>query len=156
CAASDHYTFMMLDQFWNIVDQVHRASDGDMARKCQLLKAELRRLSLDEVLSFEAHFTDCRDRAYSWPLWAAAYIMGRGCSNDGFWDFRSTLNWMGRETYERALADPQSLAELGQEDGDEMQWEGYQYISSKVEEALSGGRDFPRSRPHPEEPSGEP
>lgn len=147
---------MTLDQFWNIVDRVHRASGGDMDKKCQLLDAELRRLSLDEVLSFDAHFTECVDRAYHWPLWAAAYIMGSGCGDDGFWDFRSTLISMGRDTFERAMADPQSLAELDLEDGDEMQWEGYQYVPSRVEEALSGGREFPRSRLHPKDPSGEP
>ncbi len=147
---------MTLEHFWSIVDRVHQASGDDMEKKCQLLESELRQLTLDEVLSFRAHFTDCLDRAYSWPLWAAAYIMGGGCSNDSFWDFRSTLISMGRETYDRALADPQSLSELDLKDGDEMLWEGYQYVSRKVEEALSGGREFPRSRPHPQEPSGEP
>ena len=61
---------MTLDQFWNIVDRVHQASGGDMEKKCELLELELRRLSLDELLSFHAHFTDCRYRAYSWPLCA--------------------------------------------------------------------------------------
>jgi hypothetical protein len=145
---------MTIDQFWNIVDEVHRNSGGDMEKKCKLLDSELRRLSLDEVLSFDAHFTDCLDRAYSWPLWAAAYIMGGGCSNDSFWDFRSTLISMGRDTFERAIADPQSLAELDLEDGEEMLWEGYQYVPTRVERDLSGGQDFPRSRPHPKEPSG--
>jgi hypothetical protein len=42
------------------------------------------------------------------------------------------------------------------EDGIDLQWEGYQYVPSKVEADLSGGEDFPRFQPHPEEPSGEP
>jgi len=146
---------MTLEEFWNIVDRIHQASGGDMDKKCELLGAELRQLSLEEVVSFDAHFTDCLDCAYSRPMWAAAYIMGGGCSDDSFWDFRSTLISMGREIYERAVADPQSLADLDLENGDEMQWEDYQYVASKVEEELSGGREFPRSRPHPAEPSGE-
>ena len=40
---------MTIDQFWNIVEKVHRDSEGDMDRKCELLEAELRRLPLDEV-----------------------------------------------------------------------------------------------------------
>ena len=45
---------MTLDQFWNIVDQVHLESGGDMERKCRLLDTELRQLSLDaRHLSFE-------------------------------------------------------------------------------------------------------
>jgi len=36
--------------------------------------------------------------------------------------------------------DPETLAEVAIED-DHWQWEGYQYIPSKGEEALSGGRE---------------
>jgi hypothetical protein len=64
------------------------------------------------VRSFNAHFDDCEDRAYSYELWAAAYIIGHGCSDDSFSDFRSTLISMGRETFERALEDPESLADM--------------------------------------------
>ena len=28
-------TMMTLDQFWNIVEKVHRESGGDMPRKCE-------------------------------------------------------------------------------------------------------------------------
>ena len=73
---------MILDQFWGIVEEVHRSSGGDMDAKCELLDKRLRQLSIDEVLSFTQHFTECKDRAYSWELWAAAYIIGGGCSDD--------------------------------------------------------------------------
>lgn len=146
---------MTLDQFWAIVEQVHRASDGDMDAKCELLDAELRRLPLDELRSFHAHFDECMDRAYAWDLWAAAYIMCGGCGDDGFSDFRSTLISMGRETFETALADPQSLADLDY-DEEMAQYEGYQYVPTTVESELGGSKSFPRSRPHPAEPSGTP
>ena len=144
---------MTLDQFWNLIEKIHVASAGDMDKKCELLDAELRRLPLDEVRSFHAHFYECQDRAYSWELWAAAYIIGGGCSDDKFSDFRSTLISMGRQTFERALADPQSLADIDY-DADVADYEGYQYVPSQVERDLSGGQDFPRSRPHPKDPSG--
>jgi hypothetical protein len=143
-----------IDQFWSIIERVHAASGGDMDRKCELVGAELRQLPLEEVRAFHAHFYECQDRAYSWELWAAAYIIGHGCSDDKFSDFRSTLISMGRETFERALADPQSLADINY-DADSADYEGYQYVPTEVERELSGGQDFPRSRPHPEEPSGE-
>ena len=144
---------MTHDQFWNLIEKVHLASGGDMEAKCELLDAELRQLPLNEVQSFQAHFNDCEDRAYSWDLWAAAYIIGGGCGDDGFSDFRATLISMGRETFERALADPQSLADMDY-DAEEAQFEGFQYVPSTVESDLSGGQHFPRSRPHPIEPSG--
>jgi Protein of unknown function (DUF4240) len=144
---------MTLDQFWNIVESVHRASGGDMDKKCELLDAELRRLPLDEVRSFHAYFYECLDRAYSWEVWAAAYIIGGGCSDDKFSDFRSTLISMGRQVFERVLADPQSLADMDY-DAEVADYEGYQYVPSQVERDISGGQDFPRSRPHPKDPSG--
>ena len=144
---------MTLDQFWRIVEKVHRASNGDMDKKCELLDAELRSLALDEVRSFHAHFYECQDRAYSWELWAAAYIIGGGCSDDSFSDFRSTLISMGRQTFERALADPQSLADMDY-DAEIAHYEGYQYVPTTVETELGGGQRSARSRPHPVEPSG--
>jgi len=69
-------------------------------------------LPLDEGRSFHRHFDEREDRAYTWELWAAAYIVGGGCSDDAFSDFRATLISMGRQTFERVIADPQSLPSL--------------------------------------------
>jgi hypothetical protein len=145
---------MTVEEFWKLVEKVHHAAKGDMERKCELLEAELRKLSLAEVHSFHGHFDACLDRAYAWNLWAAAYIINGGCSDDAFSDFRSTLISMGRKTFERVLADPESLADLDY-DADDACYEGYQYVPTKVEEALNGGKSLPRSQPHPNEPSGE-
>ncbi|OSP39974.1 hypothetical protein B7767_28795 [Streptomyces sp. 13-12-16] len=46
------------------------------------------------------------------PLWAAAYVINGGCSDDGFDYFRGWLIAQGRETFERVVADPDALAEL--------------------------------------------
>ena len=144
---------MTLDQFWNIVEKVHRDSGGDMDRKCELLDAELRRLAVDEVRSFRRHFDECEDRAYTWELWAAAYIIGGGCSDDAFSDFRATLISMGRQTFERALADPQALADMDY-DAETAHYEGYQYVATTVATELGGGQRPARYAPHPAEPSG--
>jgi len=146
---------MTLDQFWTIIEKVHRDSSGDMDKKCEMLEAELRCLPLDEVRSFNRHFDECEDRAYTWELWAAAYIIGGGCSDDAFSDFRATLISMGRQTFEQALADPQSLADMGY-DAKIAHYEGYQYVPTSVEAALGDGQTFPRYQPHPSEPSGQP
>jgi hypothetical protein len=146
---------MTRDDFWNIVEKVHRTANGNMDKKCALLDAELRRLPLEEVRSFHAHFDECEDRAYSWDLWAAAYIIGGGCGDDGFSDFRSTLISMGRGIFEQALANPESLADIDY-DSETAQFEGYQYVPNTVESDLSGGQPSPRSRPHPAKPSGTP
>jgi hypothetical protein len=145
---------MTLDQSWTIVEEVHRDSGGDMDTKCESLGNRLRRLPLEEVQSFDEHFTDCTHRAYNWQLWAAAYIICHGCSDDSFSDFRSTLISMGREIFEKALADPQSLADKHY-DAEQANYEGYQYVASIAYEEMSGGEPIPLSGLQPEEPSGQ-
>ncbi len=125
-----------------------------MDKKCKLLGNELRRLSLDEVRSFQDHFDDCDDRAYSWELWAAAYIIHGGCSDDSFSDFRSTLISMGRQTYESALADPPWLADINY-DAEVATYEGYQYVPATVRTELGVTEPLPRTKPAPAEPSGQ-
>lgn len=146
---------MTLDEFWQIIGGVHRDCGGDMDVKCALLAAELRRLSLDQLCSFEEHFAQCEARAYDWGLWAAAEIISGGmCTDDPFWDFRSTLISMGRETFDQALQDPQSLADLNY-DADVALYEGYQYVSITVREELG----YPAAACGirlPDEPSGKP
>ena len=145
---------MTLDNFWKIIADVQRDSCGDFGTKCELLDTTLRKLPLAEVRSFNEHFTDSLDRAYNHKLWGAAYVIGGGCGDDGFWDFRSTLISMGREIFERALADPESLADVLTED-ESLQYEGFQSVAYVVTQDLSGGQEFPRARPHPENPTGE-
>jgi hypothetical protein len=144
---------MTLDQFWRLIENVHQKSRGNIDKKFVLLEAELEKLSLAEVQSFDSHFRDCLDRAYTHELWGAAYAIGSGCSDDGFWDFRSTLISCGKKIFERALEDPESLAELPRSVGEDLQVEGLQYIAGKVAKRL-GGDLLLRSKPHPAEPAG--
>ena len=146
---------MTADKFWKIVDRVNAASDGDMDEKCSLLKGELEKLAANEVASFQSHLDDAMDGAYTWRLWAAAYIMNGGCSDDSFMDFRATLISMGRKTFEEVLANPEALAEIGPEDGEEFIYEGYQYAPTEVLEEMAPDEKFPRANKRPAEPSGE-
>jgi len=128
------YKEMKTEQFWDIIDAVNLASGGDMNRKCELLKARLLELEPQEVIEFSHHFDAAESKAYSWTLWGAAYVMNGGCSDDAFMDFRATLISLGRTTYEQALADPESLAEIDFADEEDITYEGYQYVVIAVAE----------------------
>ena len=125
--------------FWKIVQNAHDASGGDMDRKCDALRRQLSALSKDEALEFAGHFDALMDKAYDWSLWGAAYVINGGCSDDAFSDFRAALISRGRQAFERALSDPESLAA---EDFDESDWfyEGYQYAVTDGVEAAAGSR----------------
>ena len=49
--------------------------------------------------------------SYHYNLWDAAHLIVQGCSDDWFEYFRAWLISMGREVYEQALQNPDSLAE---------------------------------------------
>jgi len=145
---------MTTEQFWKIVGKVHGASKGDMDAKCDLLRKELRKLPATEVVSFEKHFADCEAKAYTWELWAVAYIVGGGCSDDMFMDFRATLISQGREVFERVVASPSKFIDTGL-DADTAFYEGYQYVADHVYEDITGEEDMPvHSKAHPKNPSG--
>jgi hypothetical protein len=137
--------------FWTIISHVHAMSDGDMDRKCARLTQQLSGLPKEDALDFARLFDEKMNRAYDWSLWGAAYIINGGCSDDTFSDFRSSLISRGREAYEQALSNPESLTD-DEIDPDIWFYEGFQYAVTDGVKAAAG------LRPHvatPDQPSGE-
>jgi hypothetical protein len=92
--------------FWQIIQQAHDASHGNMARKCELLTAQIAQLSKEDAVEFRNIFDAMMRRAYHWPLWAAAYLIHAGCGDDTFSDFCSSLISRGRRAFEAACPIP--------------------------------------------------
>ncbi|MFF2078152.1 DUF4240 domain-containing protein [Kitasatospora sp. NPDC058162] len=64
-----------------------------------------------EIVQFSLRQWQLREDAYRYDLWAAAFLIEGWWSDDAFMDFRDGLISLGRHWYERALADPDSLAD---------------------------------------------
>ena len=103
---------MDIEAFWKLIDTTREASGGDNSKHAELLVAALVPLSLDEIFAFEDIWDDLMDFAYDAALLDAAFIIGCGCGDSGFQDFRAWLIAQGKEVYEMALADPESLVDL--------------------------------------------
>lgn len=153
---------MNIDRFWDMVDKVHAASPRDMKVKCTLLANELRQLHPEEIKSFDEHFREYFFRAYTWDIWGAAFVIGEGCSDDSFMDFRSTLISLGRTVYETALTDADALAQF-EIDPAWAQYEGYQYVCKQVytevankEPECDCAQWQPGRKTRPQEPAGIP
>ena len=127
------------------------------------MRAELRELSLQEIISFEVAFRRYLNEAYTWDLWGAAYVIHGGCSDDGFEYFRRWLVSRGRDVYEAALADPDSLAQLNIRPGPDgvCEFEAIYYVAGQIFKEKGGQGDV-RDYSEPEAglggpgPSGEP
>jgi hypothetical protein len=145
--------------FWKLIDSTRRQAEGDLDEHVELLRERLQALEPEDIVQFDKIFRGYWIRAYTWDLWGAAYIIGGGCSDDGFMDFRGWLISKGEKAYENALKDPESLIRVVKEEDDDCQYEGFQYVASQAWENKTGKRmdNFPDSGlQHPREPLGQP
>ncbi|MGW0132459.1 DUF4240 domain-containing protein [Streptomyces sp. NPDC003299] len=131
---------MEIDCFWALVEESGRRAPGRDERLAWL-RQELCRRPAEEIVGFRTCL-DAVTEAFTWEVWAAAdHILG-WCSDDGFTDFRLWLVRLGRDVFNRAVADPDTLAEtaeirrLAQEwsrgGGDEAllpEWECLDYVA---------------------------
>ncbi|GAA2573923.1 DUF4240 domain-containing protein [Winogradskya consettensis] len=63
------------------------------------------------IAAFAQPLWDLLARSYRADLWAAAYTINGGASDDGFDYFRGWLIAQGEAVYDQALTDPDSLAD---------------------------------------------
>lgn len=99
-------------EFWELIDSTRVAADGDADEQGELLVEQLTQLDPDAVTCFGQHFESRFNRAYQWDLWAAAWILLDGVSDDAFDAFRCWLIGQGREIFENAAHDADTLATL--------------------------------------------
>ena len=134
--------------FWKLLDGL------DTEDAAAELAARLEDLEPAEIAEFQRHFDEVHARAYTWPLWGAAYLMEGGCSDDGFIDFRYGLISRGQKVFEAALADPDTLADLLDEE-DFLSNEEFGYVAGQVYQSITD-EEIPHSDDPPAlEPSGE-
>lgn len=163
---------MDLDGFWALIERSARQRNQD--ERADWLTGQLTRLSPAEIEEFEILHYRLRDRADTWHLWGAAVLVCDGASDDGFWYFQAWLIGQGREVFEAAVADPDSLAEapairaLAGRDPDDWaedewpDWELLDYVASEAYEEVTDGDDLDdaleargllfRSSPEPSDP----
>jgi hypothetical protein len=134
---ADKVEMMQEDRFWEIIEKSKAKGKGDYELQQEMLFNELTKLDPKEVLAFESRFNDYDTKAYTWDLWAAAYIMDGGCSDDGFMDFRGWLIAQGKEVFMNALKDPETLIAIDH-DMDEDDWEGIAYVAMDAYEQMTG------------------
>lgn len=147
-------TSMNIDDFWELIGQAYREAPSDSGARERVLARLLEQLPTEALSLFAEHFDASVDTAYTWPLWGAAYVIGGGCSDDAFADFRGSLISRGRAAFEQAMSAPDSLVEI---DLDETEWfhEGFAYVPTQVLKKRLGTIRI-RSKPAPAEPIGAP
>jgi hypothetical protein len=96
--------------FWDIIGAA-RASAGQGRPLDEALTDHLAALAQQDILEYYECFEKMHAALYRHDLWAAAYLIGGDCSDDGFIDFRAGLIAQGRDGYDKAVASPDNLAD---------------------------------------------
>jgi len=101
--------------FWKLVETSRRGAE-DVDDQMGKLHHLLVQLPTEDILGFDTCFQECIRDAYTQELWAAAYIVNGGCSDDGFDYFMGWLIAQGRKSFEDVLADPEKLGAIAEPD----------------------------------------
>lgn len=131
----------MIDRntFWGIIEEARNRA----AKVTDLpgwLIDYLKEKPVSDILDFSEREMELRVQAHDALLWIAAELMMGGCGDDSFDDFRGWLICQGKLTYERALDNPDTLADLdgnGGEHGEPLLF-SFGSVAVKAYEAKTG------------------
>jgi hypothetical protein len=121
---------MDAESFWDLIKK-SRSGAEDCEEQAESLTALLTELEPQEIIDFDRHLRQRRAEAYRWDMWAVAYIINGGCSDDGFEYFRGWLIAQGKEYFEATLNDPEHAADRISP-GDEAECESILYVASEA------------------------
>jgi hypothetical protein len=126
------------DRFWELL----AASKGSESR----LKALLTKESTKNIVTFTHTFDQKHCSLNRWDVWGAGYVIAGGMGDDSFHYFKSWILGKGKECYDTAMTNPDSLAKFV-EDPDECDNELLEYVMVElleqrgIEDLRSGNTD---------------
>jgi len=124
-------TLLTEERFWEVIEN---------SNKGKKLEEELRKLSADEIFGYRYWWDYYQRQSYKQELWAVAYVVMGGCSDDGFDYFRFWLITRGKKVFMDAMENADSLCdEFGPLKGGEYpEFEEADYIPMEVLEKKHG------------------
>ena len=141
---------MTIEDFWKLIDQVQ---DDDMETKCERLGQELRKLSAEEVNSFNDQFAACLHQANKQCILdTATILLGKDLTKEDFEAYRSVMISFGREGFEKILSEPLRL-DNRIHDCSDVYNKLFGQIASHVSKETTK-KTLGTSKPCPEAPSG--
>ncbi len=150
---------MDVDRFWQLIEE-SRQEAGDCEEQARILSNRLELLTPEEIVSFETYLDARMRESYRWDIWAVAYIINGGCSDDGFDYFRGWLIAQGRDFFELVLQTPERAGEgvpAGAEHDYDHECESMLYIAHEAYERRTGQKmPLGTFTGHIPEPQGEP
>ena len=134
---------MIEDEFWYLIEASRRAESARDRRE-EFLRQRLWRAPRRHLLDFVQLLSATREPANTYRLWRAADIIMSGyCSTDSFHYFQMWLVGLGRDAYDAAIADPDTLAAVPEvqrlatlprpwPDDEYPEWDSLEFIACEI------------------------
>ena len=123
------------DRFWSLVDSARVRGD-----ECSSLSARvtgsLAKLPPAAIIEFNEELTARLAESYRWDLWAVAYVVNDGASDDTFDYFRAWLLTRGRMRFESAMGDAPLAVEAAPKD-ERLECEDFLYVAAEAYERVT-------------------
>src|SRR4051794_27407585 len=103
---------MRTDDFWAVIARATADRPGSPAQVAERAAADLAARDPEEIVAWGRHLDKVMVASGTQDLWAAAYLINGGCSEDGFDGFRGGVIAHGRDAGARSVREPDSLAEM--------------------------------------------
>ena len=103
---------MRTDDFWAVIGRATAERPVSPAEVAKRAAADLAGHDPDEIVAWGRHLDKVMVASGTQDLWAAAYLINGGCSDEGFDNFRGWLIAHGREAVARSVRSPDSLADV--------------------------------------------
>jgi len=103
---------MRTDDFWAVIARATADRPGSPAEVAERATADLATRDPEDIVGWGRHLDKVMAASGTEDLWAAAYLINGGCSEDGFDGFRGWLIAHGRDAVARSVREPDSLAEM--------------------------------------------
>lgn len=103
-------------QFWNLIEESNRQAVGDPVEQASILTRMLTDHAINEIVEFQTFLVDHLWQTHDARLMAASAIIIEDMDDDDFQDFGLWLVSQGRSAYEQSLKDPETLADLVDQD----------------------------------------
>lgn len=136
---SDNQNDFGTKEFWNLIERAKSKSVGELEEQSEILIEMLSERPLEDIIEFAKIFQNFYSVSYTSDLWAAAYIIQGGCSDDMFDYFRGWLIAQGKNTFENALENPETLtSKISLEDAEEIDGELMLYVADEAYRRKTG------------------
>jgi hypothetical protein len=101
---------MRTDDFWAVISRATADRPASPAEVAKRAAADLATRDPEEIVAWGRHLDKVMVASGTEDLWAAAYLIHGGCTEEGFDNFRGWLVAHGREAVARSVKSPDDLA----------------------------------------------